>query len=131
MFLQLWRLKALANVPIRPHGFGAAQPEPPSDTSAQLWHGKAIASPTRSLDLVCAKAWQTLATVSPSVHLARSTKTQLSLSHHAHSTLRDQAANTDFDHGVPAMQHPVHVRLAVTDYPSIATSGPRTTRCTG
>ena len=58
-------------------------------------------------------AWQTLTMVSPSVHVVRSTKTRLSLSHHAHSTLRDQAANTNFDHDAPAMQHPVNVRLAV------------------
>ena len=51
--------------------------------------------------------------VSLSVHLVRSTKTRLGLSHHARSTLCDQAANTNFDHGAPAMQHPVHVRLAV------------------
>ena len=66
------------------------------DTSTQLWHAKAIAtvsdtsaqlgarqssSFTDSLYFVCAKTWQTLATVSPSVHLVRSTKTQLSLSH--------------------------------------------------
>ena len=51
--------------------------------------------------------------VSLSVHLVRSTKTRLSLSHHACSTLGDQAANTNFDHNAPAMQHPVHVRLAV------------------
>ena len=41
------------------------------------------------------------------VHLVRSTKTP------ARPTLRDQAANTDFDHDAPAMQHPVHVRRAV------------------
>ena len=51
--------------------------------------------------------------VSLSVHLVRSTKTRLSLSHHARSTLHDQAANTNFDHDAPTMQHPVHVRLAV------------------
>ena len=28
-------------------------------------------------------------------------------------TLHDQAANTDFGHDAPAMQHPVHVRRAV------------------
>ena len=51
--------------------------------------------------------------VSRSVHLVRSTKTRLSLSHHARSTLRDQAANTNLDHDAPAMQHLVHVRLTV------------------
>ena len=46
-----------------------------------MGHDKAIPSPTRSLDFVCIKAWQTLATVSPSVHLVRSIKIRLSLSH--------------------------------------------------
>ena len=76
-------------------------------------HDKALASPIRLLDFVCATAWKTLATVSLSVHLVRSTKTWLSLSHHARSTLHDQAVNTNFDHDAPAMQHLVHVRLAV------------------
>ena len=52
-----------------------------SESSAKLWHGKAIASPIRSLNFVCVKVRQTLATVSQSVHLVRSTKTRLSLSH--------------------------------------------------
>ena len=52
-------------------------------------------------------------TVSLSVHLVCSSKTRLSLSHHTRSTLRDQAANTNFDNDTLAMQHPVHVRLAV------------------
>ena len=79
---QLWHGKAIATV---------------IDTSAQLWHGKAIvtisdtstqlrghdkalASQIHSLDFVCAKAWQTLAMVSLSVHLVCSTMTWLSLS---------------------------------------------------
>ena len=40
--------------------------------------------------------------VSLSIHLVHSTK-----------TLRDQAANTNLDNDTPAMQHPVHIRLAV------------------
>ena len=92
------------------------------------------------LDFVCAKVWQILATVSPSVHLVRSTKTRLSLSHHARSTLRDQAANTNFDHDAPvcsihvhvrltirtalALQHLVHARLAVRASNHIDTSPP-------
>ena len=51
------------------------------DSPAQLLHGKAIASLIRLLDFVYAKTWQTLATVSPSVLLVRSTKIRLSLSH--------------------------------------------------
>ena len=114
MSAELWHGKALATV---------------SDTSTEFWHGKALAtvsntsaqlgarqslaSPIQSLNFVCAKAWQTLTTVSWSVHLVHSTKTQLSLSHHDRSTLHDQAANTNSDHDAPAMQHPVHVRLAV------------------
>ena len=74
---------------------------------------KAPASPIRSLDFVCAKALQTLATVSLTVHVVRSTKKRLSLSPYVRSTLRDQAANTDFDHDAPAIQYPDHVRLAV------------------
>ena len=46
------------------------------------------------LDFACAKEWQILATITQSVHLVRSSKTRLSLSHHTCSTLREQAANT-------------------------------------
>ena len=67
-----------------------------NDMSTWLWHGKTIAtindmpaqlgarqslSFTDPLNFVCVKAWQTLATVPLSVHLVRSTKTRLSLSH--------------------------------------------------
>ena len=83
----------------------------------QIGEARALSCPLavriHSLDFVCAKAWQTVTTVSLSVYLVRSIKTQLSLSPHARSILRDQAANTNFDHDAPAMQHPVHVRLAV------------------
>ena len=76
-------------------------------------HDKALALPVRSLDLVDAKAWQTLAIISLSVHSVRSTKMRLSLSNHARSTVHYQAVSTDFDHDAPTMQHPVHVRHAV------------------
>ena len=56
----LWHGKAITTVSIRPHSKG---------------HDEALALPTRSFDFVCAKAWQTLAMVSPSVHLVRNTKT--------------------------------------------------------
>ena len=39
------------------------------------------------LDFVCAKAWQTLAMVSPFIHLVWSTKTRLGLSHQIRSSL--------------------------------------------
>ena len=45
--------------------------------------------------------------VSQTIHMIRSTKTPV------RPTLRDQAANTDFDHDAPAMQHIVHVWRAV------------------
>ena len=80
------------------------------DTSAQMGHGKTLTLPIRSFDFACAKAWQTLAAIT----LVRSSKTRLSLSQHARSTLRDQAVNTNFGpRHSPAMRHPVHLRLAV------------------
>ena len=75
------------------------------DTSIQLEHGKALTLPIRSLDFACAKAWQTFAPITLSVHLVRSSKTRLGLSPHARSTLRDQAANTTLTH---ALQKPGH-----------------------
>ena len=91
---------------------------------------KPLASPIRSLDVTCTKAGQILAPVTLSVHLVRSSKTWLCLSHITRSTLRDQAANTDFDqdmlqstydplYGLQqwqhalALQHLAHVRLTV------------------
>ena len=84
---------------------------------------------TRSLDLVCAKAWQTLATVSPSVPLVRSTKTQLSLSHQlaqlygtklptSTSTTMPQQCSIQSTYDTLlqtalALQHLAHVQLAV------------------
>ena len=64
---------------------------------------KPLASPIDSLDFTCAKAWQILAKLILSVHLVRSSKTRSSLNHHTCSTLRDQIANTNFDHDT--LQH--------------------------
>ena len=50
--------------------------------------------------------------VTLTIHLVRSAKTRLSLSHHTRTTLRDQAAN-NYCRPAPARQHPVHVRLTV------------------
>ena len=94
-----------------------------NDTPARLWHGKATASPIRSLDFVYVKAWLTLATVSPSVHLVRNTKTRPSLSHQlarlyttklptpiSTSTLPQCSPRNDsLLWTAPAMQHLVHV----------------------
>ena len=66
----------------RPHGFDTAKTQLSSRYAPTArGHDKALASPTRSLDLVCTKAWETLTTVSPTFHLVRNTKTRLSLSH--------------------------------------------------
>ena len=129
----------------RPHGFDTAKPSLPSDTSARLWHSKAsasawyvhtarghdkaLASPTRSHDLVCTKVWQTLTTVYPTFPLVRSTKTQLSLSpqlarHYTTklptpnsiSTLLQGTTQSTYDSllrtALPLL-HLAHVRLAV------------------
>ena len=98
---------------------------------------KPLASPIRSLDFTCAKAWQTLATVTLSVHLVCSSKARLSLSPRARSTLRDQAANTSFDHdalqqcSIQFTYDSLYGLPTSTTCSSIAGSSPRTTRCTG
>ena len=113
--------------------------------SVRLWHGKAsasaryvctarrhdkaLASPTRSLDPVCTKAWQTLTTISPFIPLVRNTKTRLSLSHqlarlyatklptpNSTSTPLQGTTQSTYDSllrtALP-LQHLAHVRLAV------------------
>ena len=73
--------QSLSYRPIHSHSFDTANSRPSSQyVRMARGHDKALASPTRLFDLVCTKAWQTLATLSPSVPLVRSTKTQLSLS---------------------------------------------------
>ena len=114
----------------RPHSFDTATLRLSSwYTSTARGHDKALASPTRSLDLVCTKAWQTLTTVSPTFHLVRNTKTRLSLSPQlarlymtklptltSTSTLLQDTTQSTYDSllrtALP-LQHLAHVRLAV------------------
>ena len=145
MSAQLWHGKALASVryvrtalarpnhsyrPTHPHGFDTAKPQlSPRYARTARGRDEALASPTRTLDLVCAKAWQTLPTVSPFVPLVRSTKTQLSLSPQltriyatklptpiSTSTLMQCSMQSTYDsllRTALALQHLAHVRLAV------------------
>ena len=92
------------------------------------------------LDLVCAEAWQTLATVSPSVPLVRSTKTRLSLCHQlarlyvtklptptSTTTLQQcsiQSTSDSLLRTALALQHLAHVRLAVRASNQIDTPPP-------
>ena len=116
--------------PIRPHGFDTAKPQLSSRYARTArGHDKALASPTRSFDLVCTKAWQTLTTVSPTFHLIRNTKTRLSLNHQlarlyatklptptSTSTLLQGTTQSTYDsllRTVLLLQHLAHVRLAV------------------
>ena len=105
--------------------------------SVQLKHGKALGSLSiRSLDSACGKAWQTLTTITLSVDSVRSAKTRLSLSHHARSTLCDQAANTNFDHDTLEQSSIYSTYDSLYGLPttsmtcsSIAASSSRTTGC--
>ena len=126
-FTQLWHGKTVA---------------PAIDTSAQLWHGKARAtvsntsaqlgarqSPSFTNLLARVKAWQTLATISPSVHLVHCTKKWLSLSRqltHLYAiklptlilttTLQQCSIQSTYDSllwTALALQHLAHVWLAV------------------
>ena len=97
--------------------------------SAQLWHGKVIAtvsytstqlgaqqSPSFTNLLTQLLMCLDLANLShgfPIRSLVHSTKIQLSFSHHVCLTLLDQATNTNFDRDAPAMRHPIHVQLVV------------------
>ena len=125
----------------RPHGFDTAKPQLSSRYARTArGHDKALASPARSLDLVCTKAWQTITMVSPTFPFVHSTKTQLSLSHYLArlyttkssspnwtSTLLQGTTQSTYDSllrtALP-LQHLALVRLAVrasnrVDVPSV------------
>ena len=94
-------------------------------------HGKALASPIRSLDFASAKAWQTLAL---SVHLVRSSETRLSLSYHTCSTSTRPSCQHHFDHDMlqqcsiqSTYDSPYGLPTTTTTCSIIAASSPRTT----